>query len=99
MLYFQRVLDRRLRAVTHADGTARVQTITPADSQALCRVLDAFAQRTGAGVLCNTSLNFPGRGFINRTSDLVEYVRARGIDGFVLDGTVYWNRALRESAP
>jgi hydroxymethyl cephem carbamoyltransferase len=99
MLYFQRVLDRRLRAVTHADGTARVQTITPADSEALCRVLDAFAERTGIGVLCNTSLNFPGRGFINRTSDLVEYVRAHGIDGFVLDGTVYWNGARRERMP
>jgi hydroxymethyl cephem carbamoyltransferase len=96
MLYFQRVLDPGLKAVTHADGTARVQTITPADSDALCQVLDAFAERTGVGVLCNTSLNFAGRGFINRTSDLVEYVRARGIDGFVLDGTVYWSRTRQE---
>lgn len=99
MLYFQRLLDRRLGAVTHADGTARVQTLTPADSESLCRVLDASAQRTGVGVLCNTSLNFAGRGFINRTSDLVEYVRARGIDGFVLDGTVYWSRLHQRHAP
>lgn len=99
MLHFQRVLDRRLGAVTHADGTARVQTITSADSKSLCRVLDAFARRTGVGVLCNTSLNFAGRGFINRTSDLVEYVRARGIDGFVLDGTAYWSRTPRKQGP
>lgn len=95
MLYFQRVLDRRLGAVTHGDGTARVQTITPTDSELLCLVLDAFEWRTGVGVLCNTSLNFAGRGFINRTSDLVEYVRARGIDGFVVEGTVYWSRTSR----
>ena len=58
--------------------------------------IDAFAARTGVGVLCNTSLNCAGRGFINRTSDLVEFVRARGIDGFVLDGTVYWSRTRQE---
>ncbi|WP_051450422.1 carbamoyltransferase C-terminal domain-containing protein [Actinospica robiniae] len=98
MLYFQRVLDRRLGAVIHADGTARVQTITPADSKPLCRVLDEFERLTGVGVLCNTSLNFDGRGFINRTSDLVEYVRTRGIDGFVLDGIVYWSPTSRGQA-
>jgi len=46
----------------------------------------AFRDRTGVGVLCNTSLNFSGGGFINRTSDLYSYGKDRGIDAFVYDG-------------
>jgi predicted NodU family carbamoyl transferase len=92
MLYFQRVRDANLKAVTHADTTARLQTVRRDQNQALYDLLGVFETRTGIGVLCNTSLNFPGRGFINRTSDLVEYVLDRRIDGFVLDDTFYWNR-------
>jgi predicted NodU family carbamoyl transferase len=89
MLYFQRVTDSRLEAVTHADGSARVQTVRPDTNARLHNLLAAFAKRSGAGVLCNTSLNLPGRGFINRTSDLVEYAIDRDIDGFVLDDRLY----------
>jgi hydroxymethyl cephem carbamoyltransferase len=39
------------------------------------------------GVLCNTSLNFRGLGFINKASDLEIYCDARGIDGMVLGDT------------
>ena len=89
MLYFHKVLDARLQAVTHADGTARAQTVRADQNPRLHALLSAFAARTGVGVLCNTSLNFPGRGFINRTSDLVEYVRERDLDGFVLDDELH----------
>jgi predicted NodU family carbamoyl transferase len=43
-------------------------------------------------VLCNTSLNFPGRGFINCTSSLVQYVDENDIDGFVLFDKLYLSR-------
>jgi hypothetical protein len=36
------------------------------------------------GVLCNTSLNFNGKGFINNTEDLFKYARERGLDGIVI---------------
>jgi predicted NodU family carbamoyl transferase len=62
MLYFQRVTDDRLAAVTHADGSARVQTVDRGSNPLLYDILGAFAARTGVGVLCNTSLNYPGRG-------------------------------------
>jgi predicted NodU family carbamoyl transferase len=52
-------------------------------------LLEAFRNRTGYGVLCNTSLNFNGKGFINRMSDLVCYTLMTGLDGFVVDGEVY----------
>ena len=69
-LFPARVGSPELRAVTHVDGSARVQTVTRARNAALHELLGAFASRRGAGVLCNTSLNFKGLGFINRMSDL-----------------------------
>ncbi len=43
----------------------------------------------GYEVLCNTSLNFHGAGFINRTSDLVSYAEQAGLDGFVIQGPLF----------
>ena len=89
MLYFRYVRDPALAAVTHVDGTARAQTVSPADNPKLHALLTAFAQRTGLGVLCNTSLNFKGCGFINRVSDLMHYCETRGIDDVVIGDAWY----------
>ncbi|GAB4295948.1 MAG: nodulation protein U [Roseovarius sp.] len=83
MLYFDRVTSDALPAVTHVDGSARIQTVSAAQNPRMHALLRAFQAETGHAVLCNTSLNFPGRGFINRTSDLMDYARTSGLDGFV----------------
>jgi hydroxymethyl cephem carbamoyltransferase len=92
MLYFRTVISTELAAVTHVDGTARVQTVSEQDDLALHDLLSAFARQRGIGVLCNTSLNFNGLGFINRMSDLVEYCQARGIEEMVVADTWYTRR-------
>jgi predicted NodU family carbamoyl transferase len=92
MLYFHRVRDHRLKTVTHVDGSARAQTVSERDNAPMHRLLRSFRDATGAGVLCNTSLNFNGRGFINRTSDLVEYCTERGLDGFAIGDRFYVRR-------
>lgn len=89
MLYFRRVRDRRLAAVSHIDGSARVQTVSATSNPPQHALLTAFARQTGVGVLCNTSLNFNGRGFINRMSHLVSYCEPRGIDDIVVGDTWY----------
>ncbi|TIL83518.1 MAG: proline dehydrogenase, partial [Mesorhizobium sp.] len=89
MLFFQRVLDSRLEAVTHVDGTARAQTVSREQNTRLFQLLTSFKAQSGVGVLCNTSLNFNGTGFINRASDLLAYARATGLDGFVINDAFY----------
>lgn len=89
MLYTERVCTDALAAVTHVNGTARLQTVSPADDGPLYGLLSAFKARTGYGVLCNTSLNFKGRGFINSMADLSTYSTERGLDGFVVNGKSY----------
>ncbi len=87
MLYFSDVRTDALQAVTHVDGSARVQTVTPEQNPRIARLLTAFGELTGYSVLCNTSLNFSGRGFINRTSDLIAYGEQHGLDGYVVKDT------------
>jgi hydroxymethyl cephem carbamoyltransferase len=98
MLYFKYIRDPKLAAVTHVDGTARAQTVSPADNPKLHALLSAFAQHTGLGVLCNTSLNFKGYGFVNRVSDLMLYCEQRGIDDVVAGDAWYQRRAGPDSA-
>jgi len=92
MLYFSDVISPGLKAVTHADGTARVQTVTPEQNPRLAALLVEFRNLTGFSVLCNTSLNFSGRGFINRTSDLIAYGEEHGLDGYVVGDTFITRR-------
>lgn len=46
-----------LGAITHVDGSARVQTVSREDNPCYWRLIDAFRQRTGVPVVLNTSFN------------------------------------------
>jgi carbamoyltransferase len=51
---------RALPAITHVDGSARLQTVEASNTPFLYALLTAFAARTGCPVLLNTSLNRKG---------------------------------------
>jgi carbamoyltransferase len=50
----------RLPAITHVDGSARLQTVDAENTPFLHALLTRFQARTGCPVLLNTSLNGPG---------------------------------------
>ncbi|PHS79662.1 MAG: proline dehydrogenase [Rhodospirillaceae bacterium] len=89
MLHFQTVKNDKLLAITHVDGSARLQSVNEEQNPLMHALLTAFSKRTGYGVLCNTSLNFKGTGFINRMSDLLQYVLEYGLDGIVVNDIFY----------
>lgn len=95
MLYTHSVRTDALAAVTHVNGTARIQTVSSATNRNLYELLIAFKARTGYGVLCNTSLNFNGRGFINKIADLSAYAVQHNLDGFVIEGRTYILKSSR----
>ena len=47
----------RLPAVTHVDGTGRLQTVDAASNPLYYRLIDAFRRKTGIGMVLNTSFN------------------------------------------
>ncbi len=93
MLYTKLVTSDALAAVTHINRTARIQTVSSETNNHLHELLIAFKKRTGFGVLCNTSLNFKGKGFINNISDLSAYTIEHKLDGFVIEGRCYMLRS------
>ncbi len=95
MLFTHRARTNALAAVTHVNGTARIQTVSSVNNRNLYDLLIAFKARTGYGVLCNTSLNFNGRGFINKLADLSAYAVKHNLDGFVVEGRTYLLKASR----
>lgn len=95
MLFTHRAKTQALDAVTHINGTARIQTVSSAGNRNLHELLVAFKARTGYGVLCNTSLNFNGKGFINNINDLSAYAVQHKLDGFVVEGKAYILKASK----
>ena len=89
MLFFQQVKTDALKAITHVDGSARLQSVTEQSNPEMFKLLTEFKKQTDYGVLCNTSLNFNGFGFINHMSDLVRYAKNHGLDGLVVEDKFY----------
>jgi carbamoyltransferase len=56
-------------AVTHVDGSARVQTVSPSRSPRFAAILAAFERRTGCPVLVNTSFNIRGEPIVHDARD------------------------------
>ncbi len=59
----------RLDAVTHVDGSARVQVLREEDAPLLHRVLERFHARTGIPALVNTSFNHASEPIVNDFDD------------------------------
>jgi carbamoyltransferase len=70
----------QLAAVTHVDGTARVQTVDVAMAPRLHALLVAFGKRSGVPVLLNTSLNLAGEPIVSRAVEGYSTFRRSGID-------------------
>ena len=83
-------LDRRhhtdspIPAVTHVDGSARIQTVSEDRSPTYARLLRAFEARTGCPVLVNTSFNVRGEPIVCTPEDAVRCFRRTHMDALVL---------------
>jgi carbamoyltransferase len=74
-----------LPAVTHADGSARPQTVDPAVAPRYTALLEAFRRRTGCPLLVNTSFNVAGEPIVSSPVDALFSLGTSGIDALVLE--------------
>ncbi|UYG16081.1 carbamoyltransferase [Brachybacterium huguangmaarense] len=74
----------RIPAVTHVDGTARIQTISDDDVPGIAALLRAFEERTGVPVVVNTSLNTAGRPMVDDPRDALELFGSAPVAALVL---------------
>jgi carbamoyltransferase len=83
MLFTHHVSPRwvdQLPAVTHVDGTARIQTVDPREEPLVARMLAEFERRTGVPVVVNTSLNTAGRPMVDDPRDALECFGSAPVD-------------------
>jgi carbamoyltransferase len=70
---------QRIPAVTHVDGTARIQTVDTG-KPLLHRMISHFESRTGVPVVVNTSFNTAGRPMVDSPRDALECFGSSPID-------------------
>ncbi|MEV0898186.1 carbamoyltransferase C-terminal domain-containing protein [Actinoplanes sp. NPDC049802] len=75
-----------LPAVVHANGLARVQTVTPLANPFLADVLTEFAAITGHPVLINTSLNVKGKPICGTPDMALDCLTDSGLDALMIEG-------------
>ncbi|MEU4711140.1 carbamoyltransferase C-terminal domain-containing protein [Nocardia salmonicida] len=68
-----------LPAVTHVDGTSRVQTVTVDQHPGLYELLSRWEEATGCAVLLNTSLNGRSDPLVDTAQDARAFAEATGL--------------------
>ncbi|KAB1650591.1 carbamoyltransferase [Pseudoclavibacter endophyticus] len=87
MLFTHEVLPEwreRIPAVTHVDGSARIQTVSDEGNAGIAALLRAFGERTGVPVVVNTSLNTAGRPMVDDPRDALELFGSAPVAALVL---------------
>ncbi|WP_053233042.1 carbamoyltransferase [Sandaracinus amylolyticus] len=89
----------RIPAVTHVDGSARVQTVRREDNPRFHEILRAFFDITGVPVIMNTSFNVKGEPIVNTPMDAIRCFLGTQIDLLVLDDLILDKRAVVVDRP
>jgi carbamoyltransferase len=87
--------DRKIPAVTHVDGSARLQTVTHDSHPEFHDLLSAFDGRTGCPVLINTSFNVRGEPIVCSPDDAYLCFMRTHMDVLVLGNQIL----LKEDQP
>ena len=83
-----KVLEKRLVAITHFDGTARVQTVNEIQNKLLYSLLLEVEKSTGFPVLLNTSFNRPGEPIVESPSDALASFVMGSLDYLFLENVL-----------
>ncbi len=87
MLFVHRVRPEKrasVPAITHIDGTARVQTVSADNAPRYHALIAAFEKRRGVPMVLNTSFNVMGEPIVHSPSDAVRCFYSTGMDALVI---------------
>ncbi len=75
----------KLPAITHIDGSSRLQTISTSQNTFIYEVLVEFEKLTGIPILINTSFNTKGKAILSRYLTALQILDSTELDGIVLE--------------
>ncbi len=91
MLFVYDVLEDKkpeIPAVTHTDGTSRIQTVDQEVNPFYHNIIAEFKDRTDTPVILNTSFNLKGMPIVRSPEEAVNCFKDSGIDTLVIED--YW---------
>ena len=99
MLFVAQVRPERrtIPAVTHVDGSARLQTITRSDHPLTYDLISEFEKLTGCPVVINTSFNVRGEPIVCTPLDAIKCFLRTDMDYLILGSYVLDKRKIKES--
>ncbi len=79
--------DKRevIPAVTHQDGTGRLQTVFKETNPRYHRLIEKFGEATGVPIVLNTSFNLKGEPIVTTPANAHNTYATSGMDGLVLN--------------
>jgi carbamoyltransferase len=83
-----------LPAITHVNGSARVQTVSAHDNPDFHHLLQEVGKKTGKQMVLNTSFNVKGQPIVNTPTEAIETFLGTGIDCLFLE-----NHLIRRAVP
>lgn len=84
MLLIAKVKKNNIPAVTHIDGTARVQTINADQNPKVYSLIKEFQKLTDVPVILNTSFNDSGEPIVETPEDAVRTFKSTNLDSLII---------------
>ncbi|MBZ5571440.1 MAG: carbamoyltransferase [Acidobacteriia bacterium] len=83
-----------LPAITHVDGTGRLQTVFKEQSPRYYKLIERFGQATGVPVVLNTSFNLKGEPIVTTPANAFHTFKTSEMDTLVLENFMIEKSAL-----
>ena len=80
----------RIPAVTHVDGSARLQTVVQSTNPRYHALIRTFGEASGVPVILNTSFNLRGEPIVNTPEEAFSTFARSEMDALVLDRTIIY---------
>jgi len=81
---------KKLEAITHVDGSGRVQTVDSVTNEKFYRLLKAYEKITGIPVLINTSFNLRGEPIVTTCNNALNTFYKSGLDALAVNNYLIW---------
>jgi carbamoyltransferase len=86
----------KIPSAMHVDGTARAQFVEKKDNPSYYKIIEKFKEKTGYGIIVNTSFNLHGRTIVMTPEHAIRDFIDCGIDAMVIEGFLVVNKKNKE---
>lgn len=88
VFYFKNKYRGIFPAISHIDSSCRIQTVTKQQNADLYRLLEEIKNRTGYGMVLNTSMNVSGEPIVNTPNEAIDLIKKTDLDIMILENYI-----------